>query len=72
MISQQQSNPDALQVIFGLLHQLYKLFYCLVFVTLPEVIEDNMKFFMKEHITHLQFTNDSDQLMGDVSIYLID
>lgn len=67
MINSQISNPDALQIIFGILHQLYKLFYCLIYVTLPEVIEDNLKFFMSEHMTHLSFSNTSDQLLGDVS-----
>jgi len=65
LIAEQSNNPAALKVIFEILHQLFKLFYCMTYVTLPEAIEDNMDLFMKHHMMALTFSSQSDELLGD-------
>jgi hypothetical protein len=67
LITSERSNPAGLRVAFEMLHQLYRIFYCLNYVDLPSVIEDKLPFYMTQHLQHLSFDDSSDELVGDVS-----
>jgi len=61
------SAPDNLKILFTSLEIIFKIFYSLCYVDLPEYFEDHMQEWMVEFHKYLNYESKFPQLVSDVS-----
>lgn len=66
MMEAHASAPDNLKILFTSLEAIFKIFYSLCYVDLPEYFEDHMQEWMMEFHKFLNYESQHPQLVSDV------